>query len=156
MLERQFATFRNLLGGKNQQKGGGNLTLTGPPLETQAKLEGEGLFGDDEGNWVLGFLRQIGVTSSFIAELWALRDGLILCVKGNFTAVVIEMDAKAIIEVLNNPNNTNLIISSIVDDYRQLASRIPLTCFNHCYRETNRSADMLARMGSQQSSSFIL
>ena len=79
-----------------------------------------------------------------------------LCVERIFTAVVIEMDAKAIIEVLNNPNNTNLIISSIVDDCRQLASLVPQIHFDHCYRETNRSANMLARMGAQQSSSFIL
>ncbi|XP_030964717.1 uncharacterized protein LOC115985976 [Quercus lobata] len=96
----------------------------------------------------------IGITSSFIAELWALRDGLMLCVDRNFPAVVVEMDAKVIIEVLNNPNNTNLIISSIVDDCRKLASRIPRIQFEHCYRETNRSADMLARMGANQSSSF--
>ena len=73
----------------------------------------------------MGFSRQIGITSSFIAELWALRDGLMLCVERNFTAVVIEMNAKAILEVLNNPNNTNLIIFSIVDDCKQLASRVP-------------------------------
>lgn len=66
------------------------------------------------------------------------------------------MDAKAIIEVLSNPNKTNFIISSIVDDCRQLASRIPQTRFNHCYREANRCADVLAKTGSQQTSDFIL
>ena len=88
-----------------------------------------------------------------------------MCVDRNFPAVVVEMDAKVIIEVLynpndttlmNNPNNTNLIISSIVDDCRQLASRIPRIRFDHCYREANRNADMLERMGAQQSSSFSL
>lgn len=63
-------------------------------LEKIGRAGGGGLIRDEEGNWVLGFLRQIGVTSSFIAELWALRDDLILCVKKNFTAIVIEMDAK--------------------------------------------------------------
>jgi len=117
-------------------------------LGNTGRAEGGGLIRDEEGNWVLGFSRQIDVTSSFITELWALRDGLILFVERNFTTVVIEMDAKAIIEVLNNPNNTNLIISSIVDDYRQLASQIPWTHFNHYYGEANRSDDMLVRMGS--------
>ena len=132
------------------------LNTDGFSLGNIGRAGGGGLIRDEEGNWILGFSRQIGVTSSFIAELWALRDGLILCVERSFTVVVIEMDAKAIFEVLNNPNNTNLIISSIVDDYRQLASRISRTCFNHCCREANRSVDMLAWMGSQQSSSFIL
>ena len=66
------------------------------------------------------------------------------------------MDAKAIIEVLSNSNKTNFIISSIVDDCRQLASQIPQTRFNHCYREANRCADALAKIGSQQILDFIL
>ena len=43
-----------------------------------------------------------------------------------------------------------------MDDCRQLASRVSQIRFDHCYREANRSADMLARIGAQQSSSFIL
>ena len=38
-----------------------------------------GLIRDDQGNWLGGFLRHIGHTNSFIAEVWALRDGLQLC-----------------------------------------------------------------------------
>ena len=130
------------------------LNSDGSSLGNPGRAGGGGLIWDEEGNWVLGYSRQIGITSSFIAELWALRDGLMMCVDRNFPAVVVEMDAKVIIEVLNNPNNTNLIISSIVDDCRKLASRIPRIQFEHCYREANRSADMLARMGANQSSSF--
>ena len=99
-------------------KGWRKLNIDGSSLGNPGRVGGGGLICDEEGNWVLGFSRQIGITSSFIAETWALKDGLMLCVERNFTAVVIEMDAKAIIEVLNNPNNTNLIISSIVDDCR--------------------------------------
>ena len=40
---------------------------------------GGGLIRDEFGNWVIGFSRKIGRTDSFIAELWALRDGLQLC-----------------------------------------------------------------------------
>ena len=37
---------------------------------------GGGLLRDENGNWVKGFARKIGNTSSYLAELWALRDGL--------------------------------------------------------------------------------
>ena len=37
---------------------------------------GGGLVRDENGNWVKGFARRIGNTSSYFAELWALRDGL--------------------------------------------------------------------------------
>ena len=59
---------------------------------------------DDTGNWVVGFSRRIGVTSSFEAELWALRDGLTIYVDRNFHAIEVEMDAKAIIDILQKTN----------------------------------------------------
>lgn len=48
---------------------------------------GGGVIRDEIGNWVAGFSRRIGVTSSFEAELWALRDGLTICVDKNFQAI---------------------------------------------------------------------
>jgi len=38
-----------------------------------------GLLRDEHGNWLAGFARRIGTTTSFVAELWGLRDGLSLC-----------------------------------------------------------------------------
>lgn len=43
-----------------------------------------------------------------------------------------------------------------MDDCRQLASQIPQVPFCHCFKEANRCADGLARMGTQQSLDFIL
>ena len=74
---------------------------------------------------MVGFSRRIGVTSSFEAELGALRDGLNICVNKNFQAVEVEPDAKAIIDVLQNPTQTNPIISPLLDDCKQLAIQIP-------------------------------
>ena len=65
-----------------------------------------------------------------MAELWVVRDGLTLCLDRNFPDVIIELDAKAIIDVISNPNQPNSIISSIVNDCRHLASKIPQTRFN--------------------------
>ena len=80
---------------------------------------------DESGNWVVGFSRRIGVTLSFEAELWALRDGLTIYVNKNFQAVEVKLDAKAIINVLQNPTQTNPIISPLLDDCKQLAIQIP-------------------------------
>lgn len=46
-----------------------------------------------------------------------MRDGFTLCLNRNFPAVIIELDAKAVINVISNPNQPNSIISSIVNDY---------------------------------------
>ena len=48
---------------------------------------------DEEGAWIVGFARYIGITSSYLAELWASQDGLVLCINRNFNAVDVEFDA---------------------------------------------------------------
>ena len=40
---------------------------------------GGGAIRDEKGNWVIGYARKIGITTSFLAELWALQDGIFLC-----------------------------------------------------------------------------
>ena len=41
---------------------------------------GGGLIRKPAGDWIMGFMRNIGCTESAAAELWVLRDGLSLCV----------------------------------------------------------------------------
>ena len=52
----------------------------------------------------MGFARRIGNTSGYLAKLWALRDGLQLCLQINAQSVVIELDAKAIVDAFNSPS----------------------------------------------------
>ena len=63
-----------------------------------------GIIRDENGVSVCGFSKKIGTTTSFVAELWAVREGLSLCLQRNFPAVVLELDAKSICEVLVNQN----------------------------------------------------
>ena len=37
---------------------------------------GGGLIRNDKGEWVKGYARAVGFTTSIAAELWALRDGI--------------------------------------------------------------------------------
>ena len=62
-------------------------------------------------HWIKGFTRKIGITNSLIAKLWRLRDELLICSICNFDCVENELDAKAIIDVLANPNYVNNIVS---------------------------------------------
>ena len=54
-----------------------------------------------------------------------MRDDLTLCLNRNFLVVIIDLDAKAVIKVISNPNQPNSIISSNVNDCKQLTTRIP-------------------------------
>ena len=52
--------------------------------------------------------------------------------------------------------HSTIDIFLVLDDCRQLASRFQQIQFNHCYRQANWCADMLARIGAEQESDFIL
>ena len=71
---------------------------------------GGGLIRDENGEWVTGFARRIGSTNSFLAELWALRDGLQLCLQANMHSVIIELDAKAIVDAFNSPTSYDAFV----------------------------------------------
>ena len=86
---------------------------------------GGGLIRDASGNWVIGFTRKLGRLNSFTAKAWALRDGLLLCCNLKLSAVVVELDAKALVDALSNPSYSNSVISPLFDDCKLLASQIP-------------------------------
>ena len=116
----------------------------------------EGIIRDEHGSWVAGYTRHIGSTNNFVAELWGLKDGLMLCCNMNISCLIVELDAKMVVDVLKNSNHVNYIISPILDDCKRLASRFHQIQFSHCYRQANRCADMLARIGADQEAKFIL
>ncbi|KAK9983118.1 hypothetical protein SO802_032643 [Lithocarpus litseifolius] len=116
---------------------------------------GGGLIRDEQGNWVAGYTRRVGKANSFTAEAWALRDGLVLCCQLNLSSIVVESDAKALIDALNNPVHDISVVSPLLDDCKQLAAQFSRIVFRHIYREANSCADHLANMGRLQSSEFV-
>lgn len=132
------------------------MNTDGSASEQLGVASGGGIVRDERGNWVIGFARNIGRASSFTAELWPLRDGFSICLARNFLTLEVEMDAKILVDMLTDTNNVNIAICPLVDDCRHLASQFLQVRFKRCYREANRCADSLARVGSQQSPDFLL
>ncbi|KAK4578315.1 hypothetical protein RGQ29_028437 [Quercus rubra] len=56
------------------------LNTDGSSADSLGLAGGGGVVRDEHGSWVLGFARKFGPVNSFLAELWSLRDGLLLCV----------------------------------------------------------------------------
>jgi len=132
------------------------LNTDGSSLNNLGIAGGEGLIQVDNGSWIVGFARKIGVTTCFLAELWALQDGLSVCVNRNCQAVEVKIDAKAIVDALSNLNYSNLFVSSIMDNCKNLLSQIPRTCFRHYYHEMNRCTNALAHKGGCQATDFVI
>ena len=115
-----------------------------------------GVVRDEHGSWVAEFTRHVGATNSFSAELWGLRDGLLLCSSLNISRLIVEIDAKVLVDVIKNSAYVNQIISPILDDCRQLMTSFQQVQLKHCYREANRCADMMARIGADQELEYVL
>ena len=76
------------------------VNLDGSSLGNPSLVGGGGLIRDETGKWIRGYARAIGTTTRAAAELWALRDGIRLCIAIKLQVVVVEFDAKAIVDLL--------------------------------------------------------
>ena len=113
------------------------------------------MFRDHEGNWVKGYVRGIGHTNSFLAELWALRDGLNIASEMGVNNLIIELDALSIVLLMNNEAE-NIMMEPLLSDCRSLLKQIPNKHVLHVYREANQCADVLAKLGAQSDSHFVV
>ena len=72
------------------------------------------------------------------------------------TALIVELDAKALVVALTNPSYSNTVVSGLFDDCRQLLSVFPHCRVQHVFREATMCVDQLARLGSLQVFEFVL
>ncbi|GKV16390.1 hypothetical protein SLEP1_g27041 [Rubroshorea leprosula] len=115
-----------------------------------------GVFRDELGNWLLGFYRNVGFTSSLSAELWALRDGLKLAVNRGFSHLLVETDSKVAKTLLDSANSAAHSLGVLIDDCRAMMTQIPNLHLNHVLREANTVADGLAKKGAKSESPFVV
>ena len=84
------------------------LNTDGSTLGNPGLASAGGLIRKSYGSWCSGFIRNIGIASSFAAELWGVRDGLILAKQHNIHKIMIELDANAVIDLLLSDNYTSI------------------------------------------------
>ena len=113
------------------------LNTDGSSMSCMERAGCRSIIRDEHGSRVAGHTKHIGSTNSFVAKLWGLRDGLMLCCNMNISCLIVELDAKMVVDVFKNSDHVNYIISPILDDYRCLASRFYQIQFSHCYRQAN-------------------
>ncbi|KAL6603181.1 hypothetical protein ACP70R_043542 [Stipagrostis hirtigluma subsp. patula] len=108
-----------------------------------------GVYRDHEGAFVLGYAERIGVATSSVAELAALRRGLELAVANGWRGVWVEGDAKTVVDVVRRRARVRS-----EEDARQceaIAALLPLLgddmSVSHVRREGNRVAHGFAKLG---------
>ena len=86
------------------------LNLDGSAMGNPGRASGGGLIRDFKGRCIKGFTCNIGISSSVEAEVWALRDGLSLCISLNLMVLEIEVDAKVVLEWTRQMNIAIILI----------------------------------------------
>ena len=83
--------------------------------------------------------------TSVAAELWALWDGIRLCIVLKLPAVEIELDAKVVIDLVKKESNNLNGLDALVADCKEGLKKISNVRLLHCFREANKCANNLAR-----------
>jgi hypothetical protein len=88
----------------------------------------------------------MGNYSNVMAEVWALKECLVLAKIMGFPSICIEVDAEMIVLMLNNTSRTNLVMEPLSSDCRNLLQAFTSQLVKHLYREINQCADALANL----------
>ncbi|GLT90049.1 hypothetical protein SLE2022_080010 [Rubroshorea leprosula] len=141
-----------------------------PPVEGWHKLNTDGscslatnsasaggLIRDPTGNWVSGFIVNVGHASIFVAELWGLREGLRLCNSLGIPRVVAEMDSQMAVRFINEDRLVDNLSVAILLDIKSWMLEFEACTMHQNLRERNAAVDYLASLGhSSQPSLSIL
>ena len=121
------------------------LNTDGSTKENPSLAMASGLIRDHNRSWITSFTKSIGFTHPMAAELWGLREGLVLAKNLNIRNLLIEIDAKAVTGIINSQKDTSFIThpySNLILECRSL-----LWCFedariSHPHREGNYCAEI--------------
>ncbi|KAE8696798.1 hypothetical protein F3Y22_tig00110646pilonHSYRG00115 [Hibiscus syriacus] len=113
-----------------------------------------GLFRNNTSDWISGFQKSIGITSTIQAELWAILIGLQCAQKKGFEMVQIHFDCVEAVDIVNNPNASRnpLSLVRLIDAIRcgAWATEVVWTP-----QECNKPANYLVRTATPHSLELI-
>ncbi|GKV35026.1 hypothetical protein SLEP1_g43346 [Rubroshorea leprosula] len=123
------------------------LNTDGSSLRTSGAAACGGLIRNSLGRWVVGFARNIGITSALGAEFWGVRDGLIMARNWGIQNIIVDMDSLIVFKLLSNYDSVNHPFHTMILECRELMAQIPHVRLHHIFREANQCADHLAAIG---------
>lgn len=103
-----------------------------------------GVIRDSDGQWVGGFVHNIGHCTVPKAELWGILGGLSLAWDRGFRKVILESDSQLVVNMLSKPIATCHPLSSLVLQYNGFLRWNWSIQIHHVFREANFVADSLA------------
>ncbi|KAL1195153.1 putative ribonuclease H protein [Cardamine amara subsp. amara] len=116
--------------------------------EGQASIGG--IFRNHKAEFLLGYSESIGEATSTMAEFAALKRGLELVLENGWTNLWLEGDAKIIVDIIAKRGRLRCEETIKHVNYINVVMPGLSNCvLSHVYREGNRAADKLAKLGHQ-------
>lgn len=99
-----------------------------------------GIIRDHKGFWVMGFSKFLGFESALLAELWAIKTGLSMCLNKGFLNIIFETDSKlAASLILDNNLSCNHHLYPLIISCRSDLTALHSSIY-HIHREGNACA----------------
>ncbi|KAK9112219.1 hypothetical protein Scep_019738 [Stephania cephalantha] len=114
------------------------------------------VFRNGNGHWQLGYMGKIGHTSSLVAELWSIREGLNLAHQLQPVKLVIQSDSNTALQLITHGENLLHPAAALINDCQLLLRGNWEIHLKHVFREANQVADKLANLREGQSSKWIV
>ncbi|PKI49193.1 hypothetical protein CRG98_030411 [Punica granatum] len=96
-----------------------------------------GLLRDDNGKWLGGFVHNIGIATSVLAELWVVKRGIKVSWEIGARMLVFETESELVANLLRSSSEQVDRNAAIVSDIRSLLNRNWSIMIEHTYRECN-------------------
>ena len=109
-----------------------------------------GLIKNHKGEWIRGFMRNLGRCKVIIAEIWGVL-GLKMVWEQGYKNIVLESDSKTLVKILPKKAITNSSIFMLHCQCQRILERDWTVEIRHTYKEGNRCADWLANYSLTQS-----
>ncbi|PKI49381.1 hypothetical protein CRG98_030309 [Punica granatum] len=112
-----------------------NLNTDGAAEGNPGKAGARGLIRDEHGKWLGGFAQNIGITTSVLAELWAVKTGLELAWDLEVRKLILEVDSEVVYHLLQSNRDQPVGYGPLLRDICVLSHRDWSIVPEHVYRE---------------------
>jgi len=102
---------------------------------------------DNRGQFIKALAANIGIASNELAELWAIRDGLLMTKEQQIRKIHVETDSHTVFQMLHKDPMARQVHLKMVKDIRAIIKAFDEVWLSFFYREGNRVADALASLG---------
>ena len=110
---------------------------------------------DSSGKLVGAQVYRFGQTSTLFAEVWGLRNGLLLAIQQQIQDLYIEGDNQVLIRILQGHYACPWTIQTLIEYIQHLLRHFKFYTIKHIFREANRVADLLLKKGHNSSATSV-